>query len=99
MSAVSGMRGSSSGLAVARFADDCQTCGDPQHARTHDWGQTPILQRARCGLRGAAARLLERRPACPASRSAPPLAPHTPDITLIQAEALDSVLGGAPGLE
>jgi hypothetical protein len=33
MSAVSGMCGSSSGPAVARFADDRQTYGDPAPAR------------------------------------------------------------------
>src|SRR5215218_2690096 len=87
MSAASEMCGSSSGLAVARFAYDCQTCGDPAPAR-HRAGYGVLVGEREPGLRGAAARLLERRPACPASRPAPPLAPHIPDTTLIQPEPL-----------
>src|SRR4029077_20459044 len=80
MSAASGMCGSSSGLAVERFACDGQTCGDPAPARTRSLPAEMLIGERDPGLRGAAARLLGRRPACPASRPAAPLAPHTPAI-------------------
>ena len=78
MSAVSGACGSSCGLAVTRCAGDRQTYGDPAPARTELATVRERVGERDPGLRGAAARLLGRRPACPASRPAAPLAPHTP---------------------
>jgi hypothetical protein len=51
MSAASGMCGSSSGLAVARFACDRQTCGDPAPART---GSLHAQMWSASGIRGFA---------------------------------------------
>ena len=49
MSMGSGMCGSSSGLAVARFADDCRTCGDPRSPPGIRSGVPDSARRAGCG--------------------------------------------------